>query len=267
MVADAGTSCKDRVMRPPGRPAPASGRPGHGQVGGAEPGRSVGTHQVGAVEGAVVVVDVIRAFTTAAYALGAGARCIYLVADVDEALAFKAAHPGTVAMGEDRGLRPDGFDLPNSPVHAAAADLDDRVVVHRTSAGTKGVVAAHRATRLWCASLVCASATAAAVSAARLGPPTYVITGWFVDRPDRPGTDDRLTADHIDAIRRGEPSEAAQVAASVAATDEAALTLALGEGHVDPRDIEYAIDVDRFDFAMEVQHDDGGLVLRRVMSD
>lgn len=65
------------------------------------------------VSGPVVVVDVIRAFSTAAYAFGAGARCIYLVATVEEALAFKAANAGALAMGEERGFRPEGFDLPN----------------------------------------------------------------------------------------------------------------------------------------------------------
>lgn len=227
-------------------------------------GPHVGTHQVADTDGAVVVIDVIRAFSTAAYALAAGARCIYLVAGVDEALAFKAANPGSLAMGEDHGRRPAGFDLPNSPVQAAAADLDGRVVVQRTSAGTQGVVAARRATRLWCASLVCASATAAAVTQAGFGAPTYVITGWFADRADRPGTDDRLTADHIDAIRRGEDPDARTVAAAVAATDEATRTLAIGEGHVDPLDIAYATDVDRFDFAMEVTRDDLGLRLDRT---
>jgi phosphosulfolactate phosphohydrolase-like enzyme len=44
-----------------------------------------------------------------------------------------------------------------------AVDLDGRDLVQRTSAGTRGVIAARSATRLWCASLVCASATAAAV--------------------------------------------------------------------------------------------------------
>ena len=81
----------------------------------------------------------IRAFTTAAYAFGAGAAEIYLVGDVDAALAFKAAHPGSLAMGEDRGLRPDGFDFPNSPAMVRDADLSGRTLVQRTSAGTRGV--------------------------------------------------------------------------------------------------------------------------------
>jgi 2-phosphosulfolactate phosphatase len=228
--------------------------------------RHVATGAIGAVTGPVVAIDVIRAFTTSAYAFAAGARHIYLVAGVDDALAFKAANPGVVAMGEDRGLRPKGFDLPNSPVRAAAADLDGRTVVQRTSAGTRGVVAAGAATRLWCSGLVCASATAAAVTAAGLGPPTYVITGWFTDRPDRPGEDDRLTASYIDAVRRGEGPDPGEVGRLVAASDEARRTLELGAEHVDPEDIAYATDVDRFDFAMEVVRDPLGLRLDRVQA-
>ena len=121
------------------------------------------------VTGAVVVVDVIRAFTTAAYAFGAGADAIYLVGGVDEALQFKASNPGVLAMGENHGRRPDGFDFANSPVVVSRADLTGRTLVQRTSAGTQGVVGATRATRLWAASLACASATARAVNAADLG--------------------------------------------------------------------------------------------------
>lgn len=98
--------------------------------------------ELAGVDGPVVVVDVIRAFTTAAYAFGSGAAEIYLVGDVEEALAFKAAHPGSLAMGEHRGLRPDGFDFPNSPSMVRDVDLSGRTIVQRTSAGTRGVVAA-----------------------------------------------------------------------------------------------------------------------------
>jgi len=228
--------------------------------------RSLPTLEVTEVGGAVVVVDVIRAFTTAAAAFEAGAEAVDLVGTVEEALALKAAHPGWWAMGEDRGLRPDGFDLPNSPVLAATADLAGRTLVQSTSAGTQGVVAAQRAERLWCTGLATASATARAVNAAGLGAPTYVITGWLPDRPDRPGTDDLLTARHIEAIRTGAagPDAHDQVARAVAASDEAARTLQLGSGHVHPDDIAFAADVDRAGFAMEVRRDDTGLRLERT---
>ncbi len=130
--------------------------------------RQLARWELDGVNGAVVVVDVIRAFTTAAYAFASGAAEIYLVGTVDEALAFKAAQPGSLAMGEERGLRPNGFDFPNSPAKVRAADLDGRTLVQRTSAGTQGVVRAVDASRLWAASLVVASATARATLA--LGP-------------------------------------------------------------------------------------------------
>jgi 2-phosphosulfolactate phosphatase len=225
--------------------------------------RFVATDQAAGVTGAVVVVDVLRAFTTAAVALAGGARHIYLVADVDEALAFKAAVPGSLAMGEEHGRRPAGFDFANSPTEVAAADVRDRVIVQRTSSGTQGVVAARSATRLWCASLVCASPTAAAVRSAGLGAPAYVITGWSAAAPGS-GADDLATAELIERARCGEPLEAAATAHLVATSQEAGRTLAIGPGHVHPGDITHAIAVDAFDFAMEVTRSPQGLRLDRI---
>jgi 2-phosphosulfolactate phosphatase len=217
--------------------------------------RQVSRWELDGVNGAVVVIDVIRAFSTAAYAFDAGASAIYLVATVDEALGFKAAHPDVLAMGEDHGRRPEGFDFSNSPAAVSRADLSGRTMVQRTSAGTQGIVGAVHATRLWAASLVCASATARAVEASDLGDPTYVITGCFPDRPDDTGDDDRLTADLIERARTGRPLDAHETARRLLDTMEARRTLALGAEHCDPLDIEFASQVDRFDFAMEVKID------------
>ncbi|HET6334775.1 MAG TPA: 2-phosphosulfolactate phosphatase [Polyangiales bacterium] len=216
------------------------------------------------VTGAFVTIDVIRAFTTAAYAFAAGAREIYLVGSIEAALEFKAAHPGSLAMGEDRGERPAGFDLSNSPVQASRHDLSGRTLVQRTSAGTQGVLAARHATRQWCASLVCAAATARALLASGLGPPTYVITGRMLDSEGRmthDGTEDEVVARYIESLRIGAPIDAAQVARDVLESSAARRTLTLGAEHVDPEDIAYAARVDAFDFAMEVTQTTSGLRL------
>lgn len=217
------------------------------------------------VGGTVVVVDVIRAFSTVAYAFDAGATEIWLADSVEDALALGATHPGSVVMGEDGGFRPDGFDLPNSPVLASLADLAGRTVVQRTSAGTRGAVAAVDADRIFVTGLVTATATARAVAAAGPGAPAYVITGRLPERPDRLGPDDLLTARYVEDVRLGRPVDPTAVAASVASTDEATRTLALGEGHVHPDDISFATDVDRFDFAMEAERVDGHLRVRRIV--
>ncbi|HSG66484.1 MAG TPA: 2-phosphosulfolactate phosphatase, partial [Gammaproteobacteria bacterium] len=104
-------------------------------------------------DGVVVVIDVLRAFTTAAFAFERGAREIVLVATVDEAFALRGRIPGSLLIGEVGGLPIDGFDLPNSPTAVAAADLDGRRLILRTSSGTQGVVRAERAEHLLGASL------------------------------------------------------------------------------------------------------------------
>lgn len=220
--------------------------------------------QAAQATGAVVVIDVLRAFTTAAYAIAGGADQIVLVADVAEAHELKRANAGWLAMGENRGRRVPGFDLSNSPVEVWEADVSGRTIVQRTSAGTCGVVAARRATRRWCSSLVCATATANAVSATGLSDPSYVITGDWPDRTELRGDDDRIAADFIEAVRTRQRVDAHAAAKAVANSAEAARTIALGAGHVDPADIEFATRVDYFDFALEATQEEAGLVLRKV---
>jgi hypothetical protein len=59
---------------------------------------------------------------------------------------------------------------------------------------------------------------------ARSLPPTYLITGRFEDRPDRPGYDDLVTAELIERARLNQDLDAARTARAVAESDEAALS-------------------------------------------
>src|SRR5512136_1543681 len=90
----------------------------------------------------VVVIDVIRAFSTAAYAFGAGAESITLVSGVKEALELRAAIPGALVMGEVGGIKVDSFDFGNSPAEFLGLDLSGKALIQRTSAGTQGIVRA-----------------------------------------------------------------------------------------------------------------------------
>lgn len=213
--------------------------------------------EIDEASGTIVVIDVLRAFTTAACAFAAGAQSIYLVETVDEALAFKAENSAAVAMGESHGLRPDGFDLSNSPGTVVAADLEGRIVVQCTSAGTAGAVAAAGAPTAWAASLVCASATATYLSGEGHSEPSYLITGCFVDSIDVTGEDDRLAARLIERVRRGLPKHAEETATALASTYEAERCRNLPPAHSHPDDVSIAADVDRFDFAMQIVTDDG----------
>ena len=93
-------------------------------------------------EGTVIIIDVFRAFTTAAIAFDHGATQITLVAEVEEARDLHSRGIGDLLMGEVDGQRPEGFDFGNSPYEVSQADFTGKSVVQTTRAGTVGVAAA-----------------------------------------------------------------------------------------------------------------------------
>src|SRR5208282_5381349 len=92
--------------------------------------------------GAVAIIDVFRAFTTAAVVLANGACRIVMVSTIEEAFALRDSRVGQLCMGEVRGWPPDGFDFGNSPFEVAQVDFAGKTIIQRTSAGTQGIVAA-----------------------------------------------------------------------------------------------------------------------------
>jgi 2-phosphosulfolactate phosphatase len=161
--------------------------------------------------GTVAVIDVFRAFTTAAVAFANGASTIVMVRTVEEALALRDAGIGQNCMGEVGGKAPDGFDYGNSPFEISGVDFGGKTIIQRTSAGTQGIVAAgNRAVRLYAASLVTAEAT---VRALLSGSPDQVSLVAMGENGLNRTDEDELCAIHLrnrlegrlgdpDAIRR-----------------------------------------------------------------
>jgi len=218
--------------------------------------------ECGRVRGVAVVVDVLRAFTTAAWAFGLGAERIVLSDDVEEALALKASIPGALALKD--GRPEPGFDLTNSPVMIKAQDLRGATIVQRTRHGTVGAVAARGAEHLFCASFTVASATARAVRESGFNEVYFVITG-----DDGSADEDLACAEYIAALL-GDP--AAGVSPFLARVETSAGALLsrrqFEEGHpgIAAGDIDACMDANRFDFAMRAREEDGLLVLRAVRS-
>ncbi len=110
--------------------------------------------------GVVIVIDVIRAFSVAAYAFAGGARRLWLVRTVEEAHALRGREPNALLAGEIGGRLIQGFDFNNSPSLMASANVRDRILIQRTGAGTQGAVKASSAKHLLLCSLTNARATA-----------------------------------------------------------------------------------------------------------
>ena len=216
-------------------------------------------------DGLVVVVDVIRAFTTAAHVLERGAREIWPVARVEEAFALRDGHPDVLLIGEQGGRRIDGFDAGNSPSQLDGVDFSGRVVVQRTSAGTQGIACSVGAERMLAASFVCASATVRAIRALGADRVTFVITGTTGGRD---GDEDRACADLLAAsLRSGRPSPHEPFLERVARSDAARLFRDPGDPDFPPADLDAVTDVDRFDFALRVERVSGRAVLRAFRVD
>ena len=113
--------------------------------------------------GTVVIIDVFRAFTTAAVAFSKGAEKIVLVAEVDEALKLRDEGVGEICMGEVDGTRPDGFDLGNSPYEMLDAEVAGKTLIQSTRAGTVGMSAAVNASKIYAGSFAIAQATVKAI--------------------------------------------------------------------------------------------------------
>ena len=214
--------------------------------------------------GIVVVIDVIRAFTTAAYAFAAGAEDITLVSTVEEALTLRDQIPNAVVMGEVGGLPPEGFDLGNSPSALIDLDLSGRHFIQRTSAGTQGVVRSVGAEMLLACSLCCAGATARYVQTLAPDTVTFVITGVFARDQVNSGDEDAACADYVEALLRGEIPDPAHFIRRV-------YDAGVGSPFLDPTqpefpasDHELATAIDRFDFAMPVERQADRLVMRAV---
>jgi 2-phosphosulfolactate phosphatase len=221
--------------------------------------RFVSNDECADVDGVVVVIDVLRAFSFCAFVLAAGVDRIVLMADLDRTLEAAAAIPGALA-GKD-GAPAAGFELFNSPGQVLERDdLAGRTLVHRSTAGTVGAYAARHADHVFCASFVVASATADRVRALEPDGVTYVVTG-NEGRAD----DDLACAEYLVELVEGRAPDPAPPLARVAKVGErlreAAATGRFGGVHED--DVDLCCELDRFDFAMRARNEGDLLVLRK----
>ncbi len=206
--------------------------------------------------GTVVVIDVLRAFTTAAVALAAGAGPYRLVSTLEEAWAARDADPRVRLLGEVDGLKAEGFDLSNSPIELQGMDLTGVPIVHRSSAGTQGVVRAVRARRVLVASFAVAGATAAALEGEE--DVSFCITGRHSGRD---GDEDAACADYVAALLQGGTPDPAPYLARVAASTAAGL---FGTEGLPAADVPFCQGLDRFGFAMSVNREQGAHLLERT---
>lgn len=198
----------------------------------------------------VVAIDVLRAFTTAAYLFNAGVEEILLVSGVQEAVQLREEMPDCLLLGEVNGVPVPGFDLGNSPSAIADRDLSGRRIIQRTTAGTQGVILAANARTILTAALTNVSATVRYIQKLTPQNVTLIQTGLFPEKDW--GDEDVACADMIENLLSGQIPDRDQVTKRVRASRSGR--------HYDgtrpefpPPDLELALQYDRFHFAMLVE--------------
>jgi 2-phosphosulfolactate phosphatase len=116
-----------------------------------------------ALDGRIIaVIDVLRATSTIAAALHAGARTVVPFVETEDAVrAAKQFERGEVTLaGERHMLAIPGFHLGNSPLEFTTAAVGDMTVMLTTTNGTRALLAAEDAKAVYAASYVNFSVTA-----------------------------------------------------------------------------------------------------------
>jgi 2-phosphosulfolactate phosphatase len=199
--------------------------------------------------GLAVIIDVFRAFTTAAYAIANGAKRIYPVATVQEAFELKRIHHDWILMGERNGRQVPGFDYGNSPYDIKDLDFTGYSLIQTTSAGTRGLFNAYNADEILPGSFVIADAIVDYIENKEPETVSLVAMGWggLVKSPE-----DELLAEYIESRLIGKRSDFMAMKAEVRAHPEGAKFFDSSQENFKEGDFHCAMDLNRFNFCLKL---------------
>ena len=110
----------------------------------------------------IIVIDVLRCCSTIVTALANGAEGVIPTKTVKEARVLRRKHPDFILAGERRGIKPDGFDLGNSPLEFSPKEVKGKHIILTTTSGTKVISLSKNARRVLIGAFLNAEAVARA---------------------------------------------------------------------------------------------------------
>jgi 2-phosphosulfolactate phosphatase len=211
-------------------------------------------------KGSAVIIDVFRAFTTAAYVMANGAKLIIPVGSLEDALKLKRVNPEWVLIGEREGRRVEGFDYGNSPWEVSEVDFTDRIVIQTTSAGTQGIVNATGADEIILGSFVTAGSIIEYLCRMRPGVVSLVAMG---DAGVRPNAEDELCASYIESSILGRSNNFEKIKKRIRQAPSGAKFFDPAQPQYRKYDFQMALELNRFNFILKVEVGDGNRVVKR----
>jgi 2-phosphosulfolactate phosphatase len=213
-----------------------------------------------AARGLVVVIDVFRAFSVAAYAFARGAHAVIPVAAASDAQQLKRRNPQWLLIGERHARPLPGFDCGNSPTELERFDLRGRTIIHTTHSGTQGLTSAVSADEVITGALVNAAAIVRYIRSRAPELVTFVRMGHEArERCDEDDLCAELLRQRLaGSAFAGDVRERLRGAASAAKFFDPACDWA------PERDFELCTDLDAFDFVLRLQPGSGPASLQRI---
>jgi 2-phosphosulfolactate phosphatase len=200
-----------------------------------------------------VVIDVIRAFTTAHVAFARGAQTILLVNDLQKAFELKNRSAEYLLVGEIDGLRIPGFDFGNSPAEISQANLAGRTLVLKTTNGVEAALRALQAPLVLVAALVNARKTSFYLRR-KIEEGVLRRINLIASHPS--GDEDLACAQYVRSLLiDGAPVTASHVAWRVRQSKAAEKFLDASRPEFDPRDVDFCAQEDEDALVLQARRD------------
>jgi 2-phosphosulfolactate phosphatase len=200
--------------------------------------------------GLAVIIDVFRAFSVACYVFANGAKKIIPVEDIDTAYRLKRENCRYILMGERGGKRPRGFDFGNSPTQIEHVDFTEKVVIHTTSGGTRGLLNAGDADEIITGSFVNAEAVVKYIKEKQPGIVSLICMG---DAGERETDEDTLCAEYVRDRLEGKKTDFEWITGHLRNYETAKKFFDAQKEWAPERDFELCLECSRFDFILRVE--------------
>ncbi len=215
-----------------------------------------------AARGTTVIIDVFRAFTCEPLMFHYGAERVFLEGDIGRCLERRGK---SILIGEMNEVPIDGFDLTNSPSLIMERGRDffsGRSVIHRTTSGVTGAVAAMECSdEVLLGSYVTARATAEYIRRKRPGLVSIVAMGI---RSAAPAPEDDRCGDYIESLLTGRPYDHIEAIREILSHETAQKFLRGDKAYLPREDPAICIQRDLFDFVLRAERTDELLEAKRI---
>lgn len=207
-------------------------------------------------KGLTVLIDVFRAFTTAAYVMGNHAEKIIPVSELEKAFNLKRKNPNYILMGERKGLKVEGFDYGNSPYEIKNIDFTGKTVIMTTSAGTQGIINAENAGEIILGNFVNIQSIIAYIKKVNPAVVTLVALGSSgIEICD----EDQLCAKYIKQKLEGKNPDFNKIKSHLKKYKSALKFFDIKKPEFPKGDFDCAMDIDKFKFVLRIVEKDNEL--------